>query len=368
MNKRKIYIFSVNDINTTAYYFKSAFEKKGFKVIYLVNNFDVKIIQKNDIFIYIDPSKDFPLFFEKIKCVTVAYFIDVHRGLNQRIILSNFFDYIFVAQKDYLEKFNKVRKLKKKDKFVHWLPLACDPNTHFKKNLKRKLDVSFIGQIDKLASKERYYTIKNVMRNFHTNNYKKFYKKKDIGKIYSNSKIVFNKSINNDLNMRFFEGLCSGALLVTDKIDNGVKNLFSERIHYISYKSPNEAIKKIKYYLHNEKKRKLIAYRGHKHVLKHHTYDSRLKALLKIILSKNSENIKAPIKKMKKYELSIEYGKIFSIFRKPERVFQIILIYGPNFKLILLLMKSIGKYINTKIPITPNAIKIRINKILKESI
>lgn len=364
----KVFIFSVKDSNTTAVYFKDVLKKKGFKVVYISDSFDVRILKKEDVFIYIDPSKDFPLFFEKIKCLTVAYFIDVHRDLNQRIILSNFFDYIFVAQKDFLENFNKVRKLKKKNKFVHWLPLACDPNTHFKKNLKRKLDVSFIGQIDKLASKERYYTIKKVMRNFNSNNYKKFYKKKDIGKIYSKSKIVFNKSINNDLNMRFFEGLCSGALLVTDKIDNGVKNLFSEKIHYISYKSSNDAIKKIRFYLHNEKQRKLIAYRGHKHVLKNHTYEVRLKTLLNIILSKNNENNKSPIKKMKKYQLSIEYGKIFSIFRKPQRVFQLIFIYGPNFKLILLLIVSIGKFINAKIPISPSAIKVRINKLLKERI
>ena len=126
----KIYIFSVDDHNTTASYFKSASKKMGYETIYISKNFDAKIIKKEDIFIYIDPAKDFPFFLEKIKCITVAYFIDVHLGLQQRLIFSNFFYYIFVAQKNYVIFFKRYRKTKKN---IFWLPLACDPKVYFKK-------------------------------------------------------------------------------------------------------------------------------------------------------------------------------------------------------------------------------------------
>ncbi len=71
----KIYIFSVNDLNTTAHYFKKASQQMGYKVIYLTKNFKTKILKPNDIFLYIDPVKDFPFFLEKVTCRTAAYFI-----------------------------------------------------------------------------------------------------------------------------------------------------------------------------------------------------------------------------------------------------------------------------------------------------
>ena len=49
-----------------------------------------------------------------------------------------------------------------------------------------------------------------------------------MGRIYSESKIVLNASINGDLNMRVFEALTSGALLVTDRIENGLDTLFAQ--------------------------------------------------------------------------------------------------------------------------------------------
>ena len=142
----KIYIFSVNDLNTTAYYFKKASQQMGYKVFYLTKNFNTKILKPNDIFLYIDPVKDFPFFLEKVTCRTAAYFIDVHLGLEQRLIFSNFFDYLFIAQKDYVEIFKKYRNLNNKtnnrknnSNNIKWLPLACDPDVHFKKRLKRKI-------------------------------------------------------------------------------------------------------------------------------------------------------------------------------------------------------------------------------------
>ena len=148
--KKKIYIFSVKDFNTTAYYFKDAAEEMGFKVIYLTKNFDVRMLKPKDIFFYIDPAKDFPFFLEKAKCITIAYLIDVHLGLNQRLIIANFFDHVFVAQKSYLSFFKKYKYSNNQitNKNIYWLPLACDPKVHFKKSLNRKFDVAFIVQIN----------------------------------------------------------------------------------------------------------------------------------------------------------------------------------------------------------------------------
>jgi len=179
----KFYIFSVNDRNTTANYFVRALKKMKFNVVYLTKNFDARKLKVNDIFFFIDPVRDFPFFLENAKCQTIAYLIDVHLQLKQRLLFSNFFDHVFVAQKEYVNIFKNYRNLDKK-KSVHWLPLACDPQIHFKKGLRRQFEVAFVGQINKLISKTRYKMIREVLPRFYTNDYNKFYRNIDMGFTY----------------------------------------------------------------------------------------------------------------------------------------------------------------------------------------
>jgi hypothetical protein len=362
--KPKFYIFSVNDRNTTANYFVRALKKMKFDVVYLTKNFDTRKLQVNDIFFFIDPVKDFPFFLENAKCQTIAYLIDVHLQLKTRLLFSNFFDHIFVAQKEYVNIFKNNRNLDKK-KSVHWLPLACDPQIHFKKGLRRQFEVAFVGQINKLISKTRYKMIREVLPRFYTNDYNKFYRNVDMGFTYSKSKIVFNHSINNDLNMRFFEALCSGALLLTDKITNGAQELFAEKFHYVSYRSKKDAIAKINYYLKNEKKRKLIALRGQKLAIKHHTYLHRTKKILDVVYkNKTIKNI-APVKCLNQIDLSYRYANIFFLLLKPYRILQTIKIYGFSVKVFFYFFLSIIKHINTIVPITPNSLRVKIYSYFK---
>ena len=363
--KSKFYIFSVKDDNTTANYFRKALIKMKFEVIYLTKNFDCSSLKPKDFFFYIDPANDFPFYLEKIKFTTISYFIDVHLELEQRLIFSNFFDYIFIAQKKYVNIFKNYRRKYSISKSVNWLPLACDPEIHFKKNLTRDLEVSFVGQINKLTSKFRYNLINKVLPKYYTNDYTKFYEKNQMGKIYSRSKIILNKSINYDLNMRFFEGLCSGGLLVTDKISNGVNQLFKDKTHYVTYRTIKEAINKINYYLNNKKKRETIAKKGQKHVIKFHTYKHRLLKILNLIHANKLPINKAPIKNMSKYDVSLLYAKVFVILRRPLRILQLILIYNFSFKILLSFTMSFLRYFNSIIPITPQAIRIKIYDIMR---
>jgi hypothetical protein len=214
---------------------------------------------------------------------------------------------------------------------------------------------------------DRYDVINKVLINFKTNNYKKFYKNNEMGKAYSSSKIIFNKSVNNDLNMRFFEGICSGGLLVTDKIKNGVNDLFLNKFHYIRYNSAKDAIHKINYYLKNKKVRKLIADRGQKLAMKSHTYKHRLATILNLISQKKYENnfSAAPIKNLNNKNVSMQYAKVFFILTKPLKIAQLMFIYNFNIQIFFLFFKSVLKYLNSIIPMTPGAIRIKIYNVCK---
>ena len=100
---------------------------------------------------------------------------------------------------------------------------------------------------------------------------------------YSRSKIVFNNAINNDLNMRVFEALCSGSLLLTDgAIGSGLEEMFENRKHLIIYEDENiENL--IAHYLDDAKERELIAEQGRQEVLKNHTYAHRVDDLMNVL-------------------------------------------------------------------------------------
>ena len=99
---------------------------------------------------------------------------------------------------------------------------------------------------------------------------------------YSASRIVFNRSIKNDINMRVFEAAACGSLLMTNDLQsNGLAELFQDAIHLATYKSPEELLDKTRFYLANETSREKIAAAGMAHAHQHHTYRHRVEQILR---------------------------------------------------------------------------------------
>ena len=146
---------------------------------------------------------------------------------------------------------------------------------HFVPGQERIHEVGFVGKFG-VPGSDRFETLTRVLGQFVTNDTGRTYSPREMGAIYSRSKIVFNKSINGDLNMRFFEGLAAGALVVTDRIGNGLADVACEGEHYVGYSSIEEAIAVIRHYLAYEGEREAIARRGQAHAFTHHTYARRM--------------------------------------------------------------------------------------------
>jgi hypothetical protein len=346
-----IHIFSHSEPHTTARYFFQAIQKTGLNVVYWTTPPDPSLINDVDIFFFIDPVSDWPIGLETINCLTIAYLIDVHQELRLRISQSKFFDQIYLAQKDYIHHFECSGQYQ-----IAWLPLACAPHLYTKTNFPRLIDVSFIGNFGSLGSirNETLTIVKNFFPHHITN---KFTPPQEMVNIYQKSKIVFNISVNGDLNMRFFEAMASGALLITDRINNGLDYLFEENVHYVGYSSTLEAIDKINYYLQHDDERVAIANAGFSIVHKMHTYDERwikISSSLNLIPNKNAQ-----ARFLGNKELSALYSEIFLRLRKPLRSIQSLLQYGLTFDGILCLLYSCCRRLNQLIPITPKAIMFR---------
>ena len=101
----------------------------------------------------------------------------------------------------------------------------------------------------------------------------------EMARTYSASRLVFNRSVRNDVNMRVFEAVACGSLLMTnDLADNGQAELFRDGVHLATYRDADELLDKVRFYLAREESRERIAAAGRAEALAKHTYRHRMEA------------------------------------------------------------------------------------------
>jgi GT2 family glycosyltransferase/tetratricopeptide (TPR) repeat protein len=198
--------------------------------------------------------------------------IDTHLNLEWCLNRGEGFDFVFAAQRDGAEQFRKAGMAS-----ACWLPLACDPEIHTKHEVSKEFDICFVGH---LAPGARSELIDLVQRKFSSVFVgQRFFE--EMAHTYSASRMVFNRSILNDINMRVFEALACGSLLMTNDLhENGQAELFQDGVHLATYRDGEELVDKIRYYLAHEATRERIAARGQAEVLAKDTYRHRMEKLL----------------------------------------------------------------------------------------
>lgn len=211
----------------------------------------------------------------------VFYIIDTHlRKPFKRICRQvSHYDVVFCAQKQGAVKLRKETKID-----AHWVPLGCDSEIHKKLNVQKKYDIGFVGRNAEKFDRGRHL---KILREKYPNSYIGEANFKEMSNIYSASKIGFNSSIRNDINMRVFEIMSCGCFLLTDHLkNNGLYELFEEGKHFISYRNEKEMIKLIDYYLENDKEREKIANAGYELVINNYTYFHRAQKMFNYIAFK----------------------------------------------------------------------------------
>lgn len=212
-----------------------------------------------------------PVGLEKLACPKVAYLIDTHVHFERDLAAAKNFDIVFLAQREYIPEFKK-----NGIKNVFWLPLGCDPETHGKVDVPKEHDVGFVGS---LTDERRVALLQKVAERVSVRYDRLFLR--EMADFLCRSKIVFNNAIKNDLNMRVFEGLCSGSMLLTDNAE-GLKDFFEDPNHLVIYNDDNIA-ELAEYYIEHEAEREVIAEAGRKLALAKHTYAHRVDEIVKVV-------------------------------------------------------------------------------------
>lgn len=273
-----------NILGTTAVYIKKALLNSGYEIVTIGQECDIHTgrsnpwetaipeeIKKNKYdFIFEVESGGFELEWtpdrSRIDIPVVWYGIDTHVATNHHVNRSSKYDVVFLAQRKYLQLFKNAR----------WLPLACDPEIHFgNKDSPKHNDVTFVGNYNNGAHNKRTQLLSSLQFNVKLNVKKNLWNR-DVTKEYENSYIIFNCSLAGDLNMRVFEALASGSMVLTDRIDeSGCSEFFQDGVHLKYYRNEQEMIEHAKYYLAHSNQRNIIASAGQDEVLRNHTYTHR---------------------------------------------------------------------------------------------
>jgi glycosyltransferase involved in cell wall biosynthesis len=282
-------------------YYYHAMKQMGLNVVHLLPEGDpTKDYEPFDYHFWVDwgedalPWKQWEI--PKDGGKTIYVISDAHLGRKYRFDKAWTMDYAFFNQKKEMEEYiNLYRQPEKKpNTHISWLPHAFEPKAYPNIETIKKYDVCFIGHIQNRMEKnfngfsraEALDRLFHEFPNFYYGSRHPAYSGKnlfeDAARHFSESKVVFNVCIHEDINMRLFEVLGTGSFLLTNWIPT-LPELFKDGVHLVTYKSLDEMVERTRYYLKHEKIRMKIASQGYKEAIAKHTYTNRLQSILEVL-------------------------------------------------------------------------------------
>jgi len=293
--------------------------------------------ERPDLFLFVESVNIFlPLDFYKLPCPKVCYLTDNHVSLQFHLKIAPCFDFVFIAQRAYLEEFRKVNPNS------YWLPLGCDPEIHFRYPVNKCYDIGFSGGY--IVGARRWNLMNVLGQNFNFNFERLFWD--DMARMFSESKLVFNNAFKDDLNMRYFEALSIGSLMLADMAHgSGLEELFIAGEDYALY-TDDTIVDVARSYLTDDDKREQIARNGRALVHSAHTYAHRMHDMLDVVFNQKKDTYTA-LELRALSEESSTRGLSPDLARSPVNIYNLqprirnVVIYPPHIE------HPIFKYLNT---------------------
>ena len=266
--------------DSTGVYILSGFKQLGHDVTHVLPEGMKDIHGGYDLYVKVDDGQRHTFWNPELH-PSVYYCIDTHIEYDWRIALARDgkFDNVSVVHSDGL-------KLDWGRDDVYWNPVGCDPKIHYTGHWQKQYDGCFIGNFHNNLAGPRIEALDVFFKAcpgpifFGNRTFK------DMADKYGQSKLVFNRSINGDANMRVFEAMCSGSCLVTDNVPDLAKLGFVDGVHFAGYNGPGDLEHLVGHLLTHDEQRKKIAKAGYDEVTSRHKYSDRMAVLLAKISEK----------------------------------------------------------------------------------
>jgi hypothetical protein len=240
---------------------------------------------------------------------TGCFQIDTYSGTEKRISWSMLYDYAFVFHPGYDRLFQQAGHPR-----AVCLPHAVEAELFARQEREELYEVGWVGNLEGGIYKTRRRCIGGLQHRFVMNDVHRRYSFEELSDVYARSKIVVNISRDDylkDANLRCFEAMGAGALLMTPRPTELSALGLSEDEHYVIFDGDAELHQKISYYLAHEHERRRIATAARAVVLKQHTYDARVDTILRV-LEEDAGSLYSPARRWDRGKLHETYLHYFA--------------------------------------------------------
>ena len=191
------------------------------------------------------------------------------------------FDVTLCSQLPYVEA------LRGRGLNAYWLPLACDPmhhNTIYPDVSSRPIDLGFSGSVGDCGgwNKGRPEILQEATERFKNCIVRETVKGQN-SMINGSCKVILNDNPYNNINMRHFEAISAGSVLVTRKPENSAIEKLGLSDSVLFYENKKEAMDQIDFALKNIKRFNEPTEALAAHYWQNHSYSNRLNEIIEMI-------------------------------------------------------------------------------------
>jgi tetratricopeptide (TPR) repeat protein len=218
-----------------------------------------------------------PVGLEDSPCPIAAVFIDSTINSFWQHPFAHIFDLVLTDQKPDAEA------LQQKGLNAHWFPLAADTEIYKPIDQFKKYDISFVGNRNPSARAKRENILNLLGNHFNLKIFSgdPFLSPAETAAVYNQSKLVLNENLFPSVNLRLFEAMACGTVVLTEENDVGLTNLFTDQKHILTYNSEN-IIEKTDKYLNSKSTLDRIASRSSQLIIEKHSLKVRAEQLLQL--------------------------------------------------------------------------------------
>jgi len=298
--------------------YANAFRRRGIRVAYIDGacplNVDLEQLfqrcpERPDLVLHVEWFPVLPPRLAETPIPTASFQVDTYAYTRRRIAWSMLFDHVFVFHPAYEQAFREAGH-----PAVYELSHAAEAELFAGQDLERIFEVGWVGQVGAGIYRTRERLLRSLAASFQMNDWRRRYSQQEMARIYLQSRIVVNIGRDDflqDANLRVFEAMAAGALLITRLPSELTQIGFQEGVHFVGYRETRELQPLIRKYLADESSRRLIAHLARELVLREHTYDRRADVFLdKIRLSHGK--LSAPARGWPGHRVHLAYLDFFA--------------------------------------------------------
>ena len=262
--------------------------------------------EQPDVFAQLVHSPGLPHDLERCPVPTVSLDIDSFAWTHSRIRWSMLFDYVFTWHLSFAPMYEAAGHPK-----VFVLPHAVDADLYGARSAEteRTLDVGWVGELGYGQYARRKRIVEGLDARFRLNEFTRRHSKQETVDVYRQSKVVVNVSradFPQEANMRCYEAMAGGALLITGMPTELVEWGFREGEHFVGWRNEAEIPDLVDHYLRHEGKRAEIAGVGQKMTLSDFTFQKCRDKMISV-LNEHPNEFFAPARNWPQDEVHLVY-------------------------------------------------------------